>query len=202
MGAYGDAGALGHITVEGIKPPDTVAVVIEDLLAALQIAKAFFAAVGHDHQTGVQPVFVLHQKAGGQHQVHQIGSVIADAGCPQDVAVTAHRQFFRVIEHHVHVSHHHGDLIVPITVELADYVLGFIDPHLVAALVLEPLFAERSALFLVVAGGRDAAQRHEQFCLFILAGRYKPIQLFFFDHTVSSVSHNSRTTAKKEQSCG
>ena len=65
VGAYGDAGTLGHITVEGIKPPDTVAVVIEDLLAALQIAKTFFAAVGHDHQTGVQPVFVLHQKAGG-----------------------------------------------------------------------------------------------------------------------------------------
>ena len=53
-------GALGHIAIKGIEPLDAVAVVVENLLATVQVAKTFFAAVGYDHHAGVQAVFVLY----------------------------------------------------------------------------------------------------------------------------------------------
>ena len=173
---------MAELAVERVKSRDARPVGGEQRLGAVEVPQPFFTGVGDDQQPLSKLALTPRQMTGGNHQVDEVGGVVADAGRVEFAVFLAHGQRRRVGKNDVGMRCE-DDQIAALRPEFADHVLGSVDLHVLEPLRLEPFADEGRAPAFVVRRRRDLSQRAQQVLglFYVLTG-----ELFGrgFDHVV------------------
>ena len=172
------------VAVKGIEALNLIAMILENLLGAVQISQSLFTGIGYDHEIMLQFIPMLQHIAQTEHQGHQVGGVIPDARRGQDTAGAHHGQRLRIREDDVHVGHEDRERFPRHGFQPADDILRFINVGIGKAVGPEPVQAVFCPQVFLVAGSRDLPEflQHGDGFSLVLFNKFK---YFLFHFSVS-----------------